>query len=138
MKTKKPKKKSISTLWNKVSRALQDYYRTLNSPCYGDGLSCHFIAEVRHHHFHWGQSLALRLEEKNLVPLCQPCHMAYHNGNHRVKTNYEREMRSVWGQDWEDQLLKLEQAHVKKTEAEKREYLLKEIENYKRLTESIL
>lgn len=134
MQKKKSKKKGLTPLWTKVSKALQDYYRTLGSPCYGEGLSCHDRAEVRHHHFHWGQSLPLRLEEKNLVPLCQPCHMAYHNGSHRVKINYERKMRDAWGQDWEDQLLKIEQKHVRMTEAEKRDYLLEEIAYYKEKT----
>lgn len=130
----KIKKKKISTLWNKASKALQEYHRSIGGPCYGQGLSCHGRMEVVHHHFHWGQSTALRLEEMNLVPLCQPCHMAFHNGSHRVKVNYEREMKEVWGQDWEERLLAIEQAHVKMGMADKREFLEQAIKNYKELT----
>lgn len=115
---------------------MQEYYRSLDGVCYGGGLSCHGRQEVTHHHFFWGKSTALRFEEKNLVPLCSACHMAFHKGSHRVKTNYEREMQEVWGLDWEDQLLLLEQKHVPMTEAEKRDYLQRLIKTYNNQTES--
>jgi len=125
-------KKSLETrLYQKASKAMQDYYRSIGGECLGKGKSCHGRMELMHHHSRWGQSVALRFEQKNLVPLCQPCHMAYHNGNYLVKTNYERAMKYQYGHDWEDVLLELDRNAPHRTRLEKIEYLKELINNYK-------
>lgn len=130
-KTKKKKLPDVSKLYKKASTAMQNYYRQIGGACFGDGTGCTGRMEVIHHHFHWGQSVALRFEERNFVPLCHSCHCAFHkSGNHTIKTNYEREMRDAWGSDWEDQLLRIEQTHVKQSVPDKRDYLLNLIEYY--------
>jgi Fe-S cluster biosynthesis and repair protein YggX len=119
----KTKKANVKGLWIKASKAMQDYYRSIEEPCFGFGESCHGRAELKHHHFFWGQSTALRFVPANLVPLCASCHFAFHKGSHKVKINYEKNMKRVWGEDWEDALLLIEQQHKPMTEAEKRDYL---------------
>lgn len=114
--------RKITLLGEKAGKAMQDYYRSIGGVCYGESKKCTGRLEVMHHHFHWGHSMALRFEERNLVPLCNSCHCAHHNYNHKTKVAYETEMRNIWGNDWEDQLLKLEQKHIPKTALEKKDF----------------
>jgi len=130
MKKQKTQREKDKKLLKDASKAMQDHFRRVGGPCYGEGLSCLGYTNVRHHHFHWGQSAALRFEESNLVPLCSPCHQAFHKGSHRVKTNYEREMHDTWGKDWEDKLLEIEQNYIKRCVPDQREYLLNLIKFY--------
>ncbi len=127
-KSKPTKKKTLTSLYNKASKAMQDYYRTLQEPCY---CGCGLTANVIHHHSHWGQSVALRFEERNFVPLNNGCHFGFHNGNFKIKCAYESRMRLIYGQNWEDQLIIIERSHVHQTEKEKREYLANLIQKYK-------
>jgi hypothetical protein len=126
-KEKKPKK-TLTSLYKKASKAMQDHYRSIPVICYGCDSN---LSSVLHHHSHWGQSVALRFEKSNLVPLCTSCHFAFHQGNFKIKHNYEMRMRSVYGQDWEDRLLIIEQNHPHQTDKEKRERLAGLITNFK-------
>ncbi len=127
---KTSKKKTLTPFYNKVGKAMQDYYRSKENACYGRGKSCHGRAEVMHHHHHWGSSVALRFEPRNLVPLCSACHCAFHKNNALVKFNYETEMQNQYGQLWEESLFTLEQVHVKKPNSEKRLELQRLLEYY--------
>ena len=126
-KSKPTKKKTLTSLYKKASKAMQDYYRITPAFCKG---GCGGLANLKHHHSHWGQSVALRFEPLNLVSLCSGCHFAFHQGSFKVKVNYERNMAHEWGEDWEDQLVMLERSHVHQTEKEKREYLAELITKY--------
>lgn len=119
-KKKQTRKKSLTSVYNKVSRAMQDYYRRIPTQCYGCRTN---FAQVMHHHSHWGQSVALRFYKPNLVPLCSSCHFAFHLGNFKIKLNYEARMRSAYGQGWEDHLLVTERTCPHKTDSEKRQEL---------------
>lgn len=133
------KKKSVSKqntiLWGKVSHAMQVYYRMIGGECLGRSTNCMGRATVRHHHFHWGNSLPLRLEERNLVPLCTNCHASHHNGYQKTTINYRRAMEIIYGEDWEDQLIMIEREYIDKTPKEMSEYLKDRLSYYVNLAE---
>lgn len=132
IKKKSTSKKSLTSVYKKVSIAMQNYYRSKfveeSIFCFGQ---CGKLAELMHHHSHWGQSVALRFETMNLVPLCKSCHCAFHkSGNFKIKFSYESNMKANFGQDWEDKLIYLERSHVLKTDKEKRQELYELINHY--------
>jgi hypothetical protein len=135
-KTMRTKTKPITRLWNEALSAMQQYYRSLNSPCIGRGKSCMGVSNVRHHHVHSSRSTTLRLEERNLVPLCSACHLSFHNGSFEIKRNYEAAMKENYGANWEAQLWALEQNAYHWTPKELREHLLAEKNKFKSLTDS--
>lgn len=132
MKAKTRKKPTITKAWNKAGKQLQDYYRQFPRPCMAKGKSCTHLTNVMHHHFHWGSSIANRLEEINLIPLCTNCHCSVHSeGQGRVtRATYMKVMRERYGQDWEDQLIQNEIKWGHKSTLEQRDYIEEKLKDY--------
>ena len=123
-------KSTETLLWNRVGKAMQDWYRHQIVPCVGGGKNCTGFATVRHHFIPWGRSIALRFEAVNLVPTCATCHKALHDGDVAIKENCQSSMRWVWGTDWDYQLIEIDQDHVKRSRKDTRDYLLDQLNNY--------
>ena len=71
MKTTQQKKKAIK---NKLDRLIQQIYRKPSDKC----LVCGERAEVLHHFVQKSQSMYLRWDPSNLIPLTNSCHCRHH------------------------------------------------------------
>lgn len=63
---------------------------------------CPNPATTAHHFIHQARSNYLRLEEKNLIPICEVCHYKLHNGYEQI---YALQARSIFGDKWADELI---------------------------------
>lgn len=102
-----PKPKRVARLKKKCDKALQDYYRALKLKCE----ACGKVATVMHHHCPVSRSNFLRYDGKNLVPLCQGCHMRHHNGEPGISYRYRKYID-------EDYLMENQHTYKKWTEEE--------------------
>jgi len=73
---------------------------------------CHRKATTCHHFIHQSRSNFLRLDERNLIPICKICHCKLHNG-------YENIMAGIlikkYGWAWFDGLQKDSRIKIKDT-----------------------
>ena len=89
----KPKKKqSLATLRRKCDKALQEAGRRV----YKDCLVCGRPQQVLHHYYTKGSCTTLRYEWENLIPLCNGCHFALHNGNPDI----QEAIMKAKGKEW--------------------------------------
>jgi len=91
-------KKSVKYYRNKADKLLQEYYRSQNLKCE----HCGQPAQLMHHYFPKSRASALRYNENNLIPLCQGCHFAHHNGDPQIHAKVIEKR----GMDWHNNLLK--------------------------------
>ncbi len=126
---KKPKSKQrLKPLYDKAAKAMQDAHRRDPRPC----ACCGKQAEVLHHWQSWANSVALRFEDMNLVPLTAACHCAFHSrADIKQKKRIERYMQDLYGDNWEDLLLVVEQVSSPLTHCEKIDYLHDIINQFK-------
>lgn len=129
MKTKSQSKKNTA-LWRKVSEAMQNYYRRIGGECLGKSEKCLGRMNVMHHYFQYGNCVALRLEEKNLVPLCSKCHCSVHHYNKEVDYNIRQGMMARYGESWESELLDKRKAYKEKTPLEMADFLKQSLITY--------
>ena len=93
----KPKKKlKLSTLRNKADRKMQETGRKVYNKC----MVCSGAYSCLHHFFPKSRSSALRYDWENLIPICQGCHFAHHNGDPRIHI----EVIKIKGMDWYEAL----------------------------------
>ena len=89
---KTPTKQSIR---NKADRVLQEYIRNQH----GQEL-CELCGErnvvVGHHFIYKSQSLALRFELENIIPLCRDCHLYAH----RWQNLFAAKITAKRGEEW--------------------------------------
>jgi hypothetical protein len=130
MKKTKSQSKKNTALWKKVSKAMQDYYRQQHLHCVGSSKSCTRTAQVMHHWLHWGSCVDLRLDVRNLVPLCNRCHLSVHTGHQETTYNIRKAMERGFGANWEDQLMEARREAIHKTPKEWEGYLLSALELY--------
>jgi len=64
----------ITKQQKKLDRIVQQHYVPLNPEC----LVCGKPTAEMHHHIQKKQSLSLRYDKENLIPLCKGCHLAIH------------------------------------------------------------
>lgn len=72
-------------------------------------LLCGDCTQVAHHHVHKSKSLNLRYDEKNLVPLCNKCHLKLHWD----ESYWGSKVASIKGKKWFEYLEKNKQTIVK-------------------------
>lgn len=88
----------ISLLRSKADKMMQQYYRLKNLSCE----ICSINAQVMHHFFPKSTSSSLRYNDSNLIPLCNGCHFAHHNGDPRIHVTIIQNR----GIEWYKRLLK--------------------------------
>jgi len=98
--------------------------------CEGRSKSCTGRAEVMHHCFSFKRYLELRLEEKNLTPLCGHCHHSAHQGIEETRMNYETAMEVKYGPFWKDGLSLQAREAPHRTRSEERDWLLEKLHFY--------
>lgn len=125
----KPKtKQKLTPLYNKAAKLMQEAHRANPRPC----ACCGRQAEVLHHHQHWGNSVALRFEPMNLIPMTAGCHNAWHKrADLGQKRRMEKYMKDLYGDNWEDLLLEIEQNAPHMTHCEKVDMLHELIATYR-------
>ena len=74
---------SVKRLQKRADTLLQEINRILNKVCDYCGKEC----TVGHHYFPKSVSSVLRYDIKNIIPLCNGCHFAHHNGDPRIHAN---------------------------------------------------
>jgi hypothetical protein len=116
----------ISRLWRKAGEALQRYYRSKGGLC----MSCGRPMSVIHHHIPQARAKHLRFDERNLVRLCAGCHLKHHCGDPSISFRYRNEMRNIYKQQWEDDLIVDSHKLVKKSIPEIRQELETIIKKY--------
>lgn len=92
----------IKTLKNKADKLIQVLARAIYSRCYcgADSFSC------GHHFVHRSQSLSLRWDIKNIVPVSNECHCKIHRKNDPIDIlNMVSFMNGRWGSDWESYII---------------------------------
>lgn len=86
-----------STLKNRLDRLIQELYVPLNPRC----LVCGEKTSCMHHFIQKKQSLYLRWDKRNLVPLCRRCHCLHHiSGDPYI----HQTILKVKGHKWADKL----------------------------------
>ncbi len=70
----------------------------------------------------------------NLIPTCAKHHMAFHNGDFKIKLAFEKEMKTEYAENWEDILFKMDRDHVPLKGVALREWLKDQELHYKSLT----
>lgn len=95
----------IKTLRNKTDRLLTPWIVGKYKKCE----LCNMPAQVAHHHIHKSQSSRLRYEEKNLIPLCHPCHCKLHHN----ESYYASKIVSNRGIKWFEELEKMKHEIIK-------------------------
>lgn len=80
-------------LKRKLDRLIQDIYQKKYPIC----LVCGQPTTEMHHFIQKSQSLALRWDEKNLIPLCQSCHYKIHRiGDAEIISTIIRKKGEAW------------------------------------------
>lgn len=127
---KKSTAKQNTKLWDNVLSAMQNYYRAFCLPCVGKSKNCSGQATVMHHWFTSGNCTALRLEHRNLVPLCAHCHASVHKFNQETAFNIRKAMEENYGSDWEDKLVAKKRDYKLLTPLETQDYLKQNLKYY--------
>ena len=94
---KRKKKSKVQKLKEELDRLIQEKYRQPGDKC----LACGHPAQVLHHYIQKSQSMNLRWDDDNLVPLCNHCHCLHHqSGDPKVNQEILRKK----GHEWADLL----------------------------------
>ena len=72
---KKVKLPSVKSARNKADALLTPLVKLIHPLC----LLCNNSTEVAHHHVHKSKSTRLRYDLRNLIPLCNRCHVVLHH-----------------------------------------------------------
>lgn len=99
---------SVKTLRNKCDRLLQEYNREHNEFCEVCGNPC----TVGHHYVPKSLSNRLRYEIKNIISLCNGCHMGIHQ---RSDPKINETIVSQRGEEWAEWINKTRSETVKTT-----------------------
>lgn len=85
----------LSYYRNKADKAMQEHYRAKNLACE----YCGKPAQTMHHFFPKSRASALRYHEPNLIPICNGCHFAHHNGDPRIHAKIIEKRGMKWYKD---------------------------------------
>ena len=91
------KRSKLGTLRNKCDKLMQQIGHEENPTC----LLCGKPQQVMHHFFPKSVSSFLRYEWRNLIPLCNGCHMRLHQSG---DPTYEQRIIKIKGKKWFDWL----------------------------------
>ena len=97
IKKPKTKRKFTSKYWrNKADKKLQEIGREMYDSC----LVCGKEYSCLHHFYPKSQTIFLRYNIKNMIPICQGCHFSHHNGNPEIHAR----VIEIKGDDWYNEL----------------------------------
>ena len=120
-------KSKLQRLKEKLDKLIQQYYVPLNPRC----LVCNAPTSEMHHYVQKHQSMNLRWDEKNLIPLCRNCHCRHHlSGDPSIHETIIR----IKGFKWVDEVEKDRYVLYTPKEKELREL----IDTYKQKIEEIV
>lgn len=93
--------KSKKSIRNKADRLLQEYMREVHR-----GELCELCGEklvtVGHHFIYCSQSLALRYELENIIPLCRDCHLYAHRWQNLFAAKITAKRGEAWLKNLEE------------------------------------
>lgn len=81
----------------KADKAMQDWGRRTFTKC----LVCGKPMACLHHYHTKASSSALRYDERNLIPICNGCHMQHHMGNATIHNTINKLKGNYWVNDLE-------------------------------------
>lgn len=116
----------IAKLQRKADRFMQMWGRDTYSKCE----YCSAPMTCLHHFFPKSTSSALRYDDRNLIPICQGCHMKHHNGDPRIHSKIIRKR----GWKWHDEIEYIKDNKIMPYKGKK--YYLDIIEDYERRRDS--
>lgn len=120
---KRSKLPTVKKMRNKCDKMLTPIIKLLYPTCLlRQAKSCNIQTQVSHHYILKSKCTALRYELKNLIPLCNPCHLLLHTH----ESYYSSIIMSKKGLEWFESLKSQKEKIIK---ADIHFY----IENYKRL-----
>jgi 5-methylcytosine-specific restriction endonuclease McrA len=89
---------TIEQIKKKLDRLIQEK----NVPLYPRCFVCGNPTHAMHHYIQKSQSMNLRWDERNLIPLCQHCHCSHHiSGNPRIHQIIIKKKGHAWADELE-------------------------------------
>ena len=94
--------KKISTL-GQLKRKAVSMASAINLKNNPKCVLCNQPSRVSHHFIRQSRSNFLRCDMRNLIPLCNSCHLRLHSGYETVTA---LQLTKIYGKDWSDGLLR--------------------------------